>query len=50
VVLTNQPLAISPNEAGVVAQASRFRYTDHGENWEFNETSGLFAAFTYSGP
>ena len=50
VVLANQPLAVSPNEAGVVAHATRFRYTDYGETWEFSETSGLFAAFTYSGP
>jgi hypothetical protein len=48
VLVSGQPLAISPGNPAVVAHSKQTTYTDHGMNWSLSGTNGLSAPFSYS--
>jgi hypothetical protein len=50
VMISNQPLCVTPGQPGVVAKSERLSYRDHGMNWEISGKHGLFSAFVYQGP
>lgn len=49
VVVTNQPLAVSPGHRIVVAKSKSLTYTDHGYNWHISDKNGFYSPFTYEG-
>lgn len=46
ITIGNHPLCIA-GQPGIAAKSKRFRYRDHGREWEFSDKHGFFSAFTY---
>jgi hypothetical protein len=49
VTVAGHPLAIAPGYPLVVSRATHAAYKDHGLDWEFSGTNGLYCPFTYQG-
>lgn len=47
VVVTNNPLAVSPGFPTVIHKSENIEYHDHGKNWQHSGTVGLAAPFDY---
>lgn len=45
--IANPPLCVVTSHPAVVAKSSRYRYHDHGQQWEFSERNGYHSAFVY---
>lgn len=46
--ISNPPLCVVPSHPAVVARSTAYRYTDHGEDWEFSERNGYHSPFVYA--
>ena len=47
VVVTNNPLAVSPGFPTVIHESKNIEYHDHDKNWQHSGTVGLAAPFDY---
>lgn len=45
--INNPPLCVVTSHPSVVAKSTRYRYSDHGQDWEFSERNGYHSAFVY---
>lgn len=45
--IINPPLCVVTSHPATVAKSSRYRYQDHGQDWEFSERNGYHAPFEY---
>lgn len=46
-LISNPPLCVVTSHPAAVAKSTRYRYQDHGQNWEFSERNGYHSAFVY---
>ncbi|PPD03411.1 MAG: hypothetical protein CTY29_09770 [Methylobacter sp.] len=45
--ISNPPLCVVTSHPSTVAKSTRYRYRDHGQDWEFSERNGYHSAFVY---
>ena len=46
-LIDNPPLCVVTSHPSIVAKSTRYRYSDHEQNWEFSERNGYHSAFIY---
>lgn len=46
-MIDNPPLCVVTSHPATVAKSTRYRYQDHGQDWEFSERNGYHSAFIY---
>ncbi len=45
--IDNPPLCVVTSHPATVAKSKRYRYQDHGQDWDFSERNGYHSAFVY---
>ncbi len=45
--IDNPPLCVVTSHPSTVAKSTRYRYQDHGQDWEFSERNSYHSAFVY---